>query len=204
MVQAYTRDVKSFIRSNEDNRGAFSVAESKKELTILSNIDASISDASRQYPDSIELKALEAQVVFLEFERKLQAMVEEKQMEKARALYDQTMDRFGKLNDAISASSGHGEAKSTASRISGLLDLAGPVVTIKTFKQKYPNPSASAPQKPSVAELAKVSTERRLFAELKKNNNLALSVSFPLFASMVNDVDQNDILLLDKWSYIVK
>lgn len=203
-VEAFTRDLKNFIRENEDSGRRFSAAENAKELTVLSNMDASITDSARQYPDSVALKALEARVLFLEFERKLRAMVKENHMEKASALYDQTMERFGKLNDAISASSGHGEAKAVASRISGLLDLAGPVITIKTFKQKYPNPSDSAAHKPTAAELAKVSTERRLFAELKKNNNLALSVSFPLFAKMVDDVDEHDVLLLDKWSYIVK
>ena len=203
-VQAYTRDLKNFMRNKEESGHPFSAAENAKELTVLSNMDASITDAAREYPDSISLKALEAQVVFLEFERKLRAMIEEKHMDQARPYYDRTMGRFANLSNAINASSGHGQAKSTVSRISGLLDLAGPVITIKTFKQHFPNPSASAANKPTAAELAKAATERRLFAELRKNNNLALSVSFPLFAKIVEEVDDNDVLLLDKWGYIVK
>ena len=46
--------------------------------------------------------------------------------------------------------------------------------------------------------------DRDQFAELRKKNNLALSVNYLLFNGIVGDVDDKDVLVVDKWGAVTR
>ena len=170
--------------------------------TVLVNLQAGLADAASQFPDSADIKALEAKVLFLSFERKLLVMFQNDDTKGAKQLYDLTMKKFNELTDGVGQPK-HDEFNQLIPEVRGLLELAGPVIEIKNFVLKYPNPSSSANPMPSKEEAKTVMAARKSFADLKKKNNLALSVAYPFFDYSVEIVDEKDVLILDQWGAIL-
>lgn len=203
LVKAYRKDIRGFLQDYEGLGSRYSRAAYDQALTVLANISANIDDGARQYPDSLAIKALQADALFLLFERQLQQMLAESQFDEARALHEQANERFQILRQALSRARDP-ELRSRAGQIAGLLELAGPVIAIRAFVHQYPQPLGDAVEKPSQSTLDELMDTRRRFAQLRRDNNLALSVSFPFFNGIVGDVDQNDIIILDRWGAVLR
>lgn len=191
-------EVKAFVRDNEDSAARYTPAEHQQQATQLSNMMAELSEATSQHPDSAELKAVLAQVLFLQFERNLLNAIQQGKPDQAIPLLAQAQSEFGKLSAGAAATKDE-DSKKIYDEVSNLLELAGPVIQIKTFAQRFPNPAKDAKPAPDKAELARIKKLRDQFAELRKKNNLALSVSYPFFNSVVVAVDGKDVLVVDKW-----
>ncbi len=196
-------EVKAFMRDNEDSAGHYSAAEHQKQATQLGNMMAELSEATSQYPNSTELKAVMAQVLFLQFERNLMNLIQQGKPDQAIPLLAQAQSEFDKLS-AGGAETKDDDSKKIYSDVASLLELAGPVIRIKAFAQRYPNPAKDAKSAPSKGEMEQIRKLRDQFAELRKKNNLALSVNYLLFNGIVGDVDDKDVLVVDKWGAVTR
>ena len=202
LIQNSWTEIRRFVRDYEDSAARFGKNDMTIQGTVLVNLQAGLADAASQFPDSADIKALEAKVLFLSFERKLMVMFQNDDTKGAQQLYDVTMKKFDEITAGVGHPN-HDEFNQLIPEVRGLLKLAGPVIEIKDFVLKYPNPSASAKPMPSKDEAKKVMAARKSFADLKKSNNLALSVAYPFFDYTVEIVDEKDVLILDQWGAIL-
>ncbi|HTT07720.1 MAG TPA: FHA domain-containing protein [Gammaproteobacteria bacterium] len=191
-------EVKAFMRDSEDSAGRYTAAEHQQQTTQLGNMMAELSEATSQYPDSEELKAVEAEVLFLQFERNLLNLIQQGKPDQAIPLLAQVQSEFGKLSTGSTATKDE-DSRKIYTDVANLLELAGPVIQIKTFARRYPNPAKDAKVAPSKAEMEQIKKMRDQFSELRKKNNLALSLNYLLFNSIVGDVDDKDAVVVDKW-----
>jgi hypothetical protein len=202
LIQHSWTEIKRFVNNYEDSAAGFSKNDMTVQGTVLVNLQAGLADAASQFPESADIKALRAKVLFLSFERKLRMLFQNDDTKGAKLLYDATMKKFNALSDGVGKTK-HDEFNHLIPEVRGLLELAGPVIEIKDFVLKYPNPSRTANPMPGKDEAKTALAERKHFANLKKSNNLALSIAYPFFDYTVENVDEKDVLILDQWGAIL-
>jgi molybdopterin converting factor small subunit len=191
-------EVKAFMRDTEDSAARYNANEHQQQATQIRNMMAELNEATSQHPESAELKAVLAQVLFLQFERNLLNAIQQGKPDLAIPMLAQAQSDFARLSAGATTTEDE-DSKKIYGEVASLLELAGPVVQIKTFAQRFPNAIKDAKPTPDKAELERIKKLRDQFAQLRKKYNLALSVSYPFFNSVVVAVDGKDVLVVDKW-----
>jgi len=202
LASGFQADVKRFVRDNEDGGDTYSGKAHEQQSTELLNLKSGINEALGQFPESEKLAAIQARVIFLILEREMQNALLNGNPDAGQQALDMARSEFEKPK-AIGAAVKDAELKKVFGEVAGLLDLAVPVVQIKQFVKQFPTPSKDADPKPGQADLDRIVKARAGFSELKKKNNLALSVSFPFFNSVVKVVDEKDVIVIDKWGSVL-
>ena len=196
LARSHGREIRVFIRDYEGTAETYSASAHGEQKTVLGNLMASIIDARNEYPDSVAFQAMLGQLLFLQFERELLNLIQTDQFSAAQDLYVATVAQFSELQASLEDAE-NARYRKIGTEVNELLKLAGPVIEIKTFVTEFPNIAGS--KRPSTAELERMRAERRDFTLLKRKNNLVLSISYPFFNHVVQDLDRNDTLLIDKW-----
>lgn len=202
LTASFQSEIKRFVRDNEGSAGSYSGAAHEQQSTELANIRAGLNDALTQYPGAAKLSSLQAQALFLQFERTLLIALQTDNLDAAQQALAQARTEFDGLK-AAGVGTKEQDVKQVFSEVGGLLDLADPVIQIKLFVKHFPNPTKGATPQPEKAQVDNIAKMRSTFAQLKKKNNLALSLSFPFFSSIVKVVDEKDVIVIDKWGNVM-
>ncbi len=191
-----SKDIRVFIRDYEGTAETYSAGAHSEQNTVLSNLMASVMDGRNQYPESVQFQAMLAQLLFLQFERDLLNLIQSNKLDAAEDLYVATVSQFSELQAELEAAKDP-KPRKIGAEVGELLKLAGPVIEIKAFAIKYADLTGT--DRPAPAELERMRAERRDFTVLKRKNNLVLSITYPFFNHIVQELDRADTVLIDKW-----
>ncbi|MGH6635727.1 MAG: FHA domain-containing protein [Gammaproteobacteria bacterium] len=194
LVAKYSDDIRRFLESYE-GEGA------EEELDVIRTIAAGVDIATGQHPGSLQLKEVQARLMFLECERKLQALlIEERvQVQKALKLVENTKAKLPVLSEGETSK---GDQRNGVEVVADLLDLARIIVKFKQFSQRFSDPASPGSDKPDPYDhdLSEMQNLKDEFVRHKKKYHLPLSVTYVYFQRMVTDVEENDLRLLNRWN----
>ncbi|MDO6460997.1 FHA domain-containing protein [Granulosicoccaceae sp. 1_MG-2023] len=161
--------------------------------TELNDIDRMVrrtDNLLKQAPDDDRLRALKQQLIFLAFEREFLVAIREEMFYDADNLI---RDSEAQIN-AI-------EVRTVKSRVNyhGLFRLAETVLRFKRFSHQYVTVSTTAPRVPDDYEMQKMQEYKSEFIEQKKINYLILSVTFVRLFEMLEETEEGDMRLLNRW-----
>ncbi|MGH8644390.1 MAG: FHA domain-containing protein [Gammaproteobacteria bacterium] len=201
LVAEYSTSIRKFLDNYEGDGLPFSKQSQEEELDAIRNIAARVDLATGQHPASLQLKELQARLLFLAFERKLQALLTEGRLEDA-------LERVEDIKANVPALSGRdasrGDHRNGVEEVSDLLELAVVIVKFKQFRQRFPDPASSGFDKPAPYYLREMQILKDELVRHKKENHLPLSVTYTYFQRMVTDVEENDLRLLNRWKDALK
>lgn len=200
LVEQYTREIKNFVRDYEQAGSTRRSGGERISQAVGEDMLGRVTAAADSYPASPELAALQAQARFLVFERELAPLLENGDARAAYALLDQVRSEINGLRDRAPVTTATAE---TFEALGGMLNLAEAAVQIRAFRLKYPNPERDASQKPGDQELADVLAAQDRFAVEMRKRNLVLSVGYMYFLSIVQDIDENDLRIVNRWREIL-
>ncbi len=199
-IESLVGEVAAFEKANP-NSDSYSKGAFEEGLSRLGQLSPKVAAAVRDYPDAAELLELQAKVSFLTAERNLVLGVEEGGVKQSRGEVQAALSGYEAAMDALTAAGG--QPNNMTTELGDLLQLTLDVAKIKVFMQSYPDPTDVA-NKPTRNLFDDVMIVRRSFASLKKRHNLALSVTYPYLGAIVDDMDEKDINVLDKWNRVLK
>ncbi|MGH8626817.1 MAG: hypothetical protein ACREYC_16670, partial [Gammaproteobacteria bacterium] len=172
----------------------------EEELDAIRNIAARVDLAIGQHPASLQLEELRTRLLFLAFERKLQALLSEGRVQDALELVEDTKAKL----PALSGRDSRGDERNGVEEVSDLLELAVVIVKFKQFRQRFPDPASSGFDKPAPYYMREMQILKDELVRHKRENHLPLSVTYTYFQRMVTDVDENDLRLLNRWKDVLK
>ncbi len=200
LVAKYSDDTRKFLDSYEGEGLLFSKQSQEEELDAIRNIAARVDLAIGQHPASLQLEELRTRLLFLAFERKLQALLSEGRVQDALELVEDTKAKLS----ALSGRDSRGDERNGVEEVSDLLELAVVIVKFKQFRQRFPDPASSGFDKPAPYYMREMQILKDELVRHKRENHLPLSVTYTYFQRMVTDVDENDLRLLNRWKDVLK
>lgn len=206
LVEDYNLELREFLENYENSSADFSRIAQEKELEEIRDLKARVDNAATVHASSLELKELQAKILFLEFERILNQLLrtqdffaarETQNLLEARELINDTREEASRLLQS------NAETKNAISEVLGLLDLADIVVEFKEFRQRFPNPSiTSNGLEPNRFDLNKMETLEAQFIEKKKANVEPL-FRYTEFQNLLESVEEQDMSMVDRWKAIL-
>jgi len=201
LVTKYSDDTRRFLESYEGEGAQFSKQSQEKELDVIRTIAAGVDIATGQHPGSLQLKEVQARLMFLTCERKLQALLVEGRVQDALELVENTKAKLPALPEQEAA---RGDQRNGVEEVVDLLDLARIIVKFKQFRQRFSDPASPGNDKPDPYELREMQILKDELVRHKRESHLPLSVTYVYFQRMVADVEENDVRLLNRWKDVLK
>lgn len=199
VVETGSSVVKQVILRARDAGAAHSTdARFKEEIAALSPILARIQLYIDSASENVELADLYAKVSILIFERDFAMLYEDGKLEEAKR-------QAGNLNKELSAISAKLSSVATGTQrmsvvaAADLSKMAADMVTMSEFAHRFPQVSALAPAKPTMADVNALDQDRDEFVRLRRLHNKTLSVDHPLLNAIVSGVENNDLTLINRW-----
>ncbi len=199
LVKEYNATFLKFIENYEEERGPFPLRAQERELGEIRTMAAHVDLAAKRYPKNFALTALQARLLFLEFERKLTTLLSEGRVYDAGELVAETRTAVSSLPHGKGA-----DGRDAIPEVLDLLDLAQVIVRFKQFKKRFPNPSISGPFRPDRYELREMQDVKKLLIEKKKAAHLLLSVTYIRFQHLLSSVEEQDVRLINRWQEVLK
>jgi hypothetical protein len=196
LVKEFSIGFRKFIDNYEGGSQYDAGGLGEAELTEIRDMAAHVDIAAAKFPSNIELKALQAKVLFLALERELYNALADQRLRDASALVDKAMNKISSLE---SSDGTKGEASDIIAEIRELIELASIVIEFKKFRLRFPDPSELSQKRPSSFELQEMQTLKNNLAKKKRDHHLALSVTYMRFQKIVTEVDENDVRLVNRW-----
>jgi pSer/pThr/pTyr-binding forkhead associated (FHA) protein len=193
VVSDNQKKIKRFIANYETPQNSGAIDEIDKEIDLLRQISANLVVAAGQFPKAHELIEQQGKVDFFIFERRFLKMIIEDEAEKTADLLAEIKSNFKRLA-AINP-----KATNQVNEIRQLIELADIIAKFKRFKLQYPDSTDKNAPRPDKYRLQELQRLHKTFIDMKKANNLQLSVTFPYFQRMVEDVSEHELRLLDSW-----
>ncbi len=165
------------------------------DVAALTERLAGLTDLASKNPGHAGLVSTGAELAFLRFERQFVPMLRDGRLDEAAALIATTK---GQVERLLAGGSPSAEMEHLHSARQ-LLDLAEIVERFRRFSTIHPKP-AEGVTPPAVAEVMALGTLKARFAELRRSQNKALSVYYVVFRSLVDQVEERDIALINAWS----
>lgn len=206
LVKNYASRLQKFLDEYEGGSDTpFQTTQEDEELEVIRTLKAGVDFAANQHPYNLALKELQAKLLFLEFERRFQTLLDAQRISQARSL-------MGKVRDEVAAllPKGNLSGKNAIVEVLELLELADVVVQFKQFSQRFNDPSmqVSDPSKRSIRpnenELLEMRDLKTQFIEKKKSNRLPLSLTYTEFQDLLEEVENQDIQLVDRWRGLMR
>jgi pSer/pThr/pTyr-binding forkhead associated (FHA) protein len=170
----------------------------QRDLAEIRNMAAHINVATEQYPDNALLRALQARVSFIDFERDFARLLGEGKTYEAEQLVKDTQQKVSSLPP------GKGNAgKEAIEEVTNLLDLAAIIVRFKQFRQRFPDPFNPGPVRPNPYELRAIKALKIPLIEKKKASHLALSITYSRFQQLLTEVEEEDMRFINRWQEVV-
>lgn len=174
------------------------LAVTQRDVAEIRNLAAHINVAAAQYPDSAALRALQARVAFVDFEREFARLLGEGKIYEAEQLVNDTEQ------DVSSLPPGTGKAGAEAiEEVTNLLDLAAIIVRFKQFRQRFPDPFNPGPVRPDSYELRNIKSYKGPLIEKKKASHVALSTKYSRFQQLLTQVEEEDLRFINRWQEVV-
>ncbi|MGF1612410.1 MAG: FHA domain-containing protein [Gammaproteobacteria bacterium] len=187
-----------FLDHHEGSSGGVSSPQvGQRELTEIRDLVAEINYATRNYPHNASLRALQARVSFIDFEREFAALLGDDPYQ-AERLANETKQSISSLPP------GKGSAGQEAIlEVTNLLDLAEILARFKQFRQRFPDPSNPEAMQPNPYELQAVDALKAPLIEKKKLGHVALSITYSRFQRLLAEVEEEDIRLINRWQQVI-
>lgn len=170
----------------------------QRDLAEIRKLAAHINVATEQYPDNAVLRALQARVSFLEFEREFARLLDEGKLYEAEQLVKDT----GETLSSLPPGKGHA-GEEAIEEVTNLLDLAAIIVRFKQFRQRFPDPLNPGPVQPDPYELRAIKALKGPLIEKKKASHVALSITYARFQRLLTEVEEEDIRFINRWQEVV-
>ncbi len=188
--------------ARDERRGVLKDDAQVQQMAELEAMRDELEPVVSANPDAVAPRMLLTTVGFLEFSRKFGDAMREQNISLARrelAVLKAEID----ADDISGAADGNDETAQRYRQIRDLMELARAALELKTFVGEYPSPGSDG-EKPSAEGLEKVMDARQRFATLKRQHNLAVTVTYPYFGRGIAQVTDSDLSLLDRWQRATK
>ena len=202
IVLDYQKEFGDFIDSYESENVRFSKENLETELAEVRRIAARVDLAAKQYPDNSSFRALQARLAFLEFERRLNDRLQSGSIESAQNLVIRTRDSVQSL--LRGPADWQGDDRGEIESVVDLIELGSVVTKFKLFRQRFPDPSNPGVIKPSSLDMREMQQLKQTLGAKKEANQLSLSVTYSYFQRMVDEVDEHDLRLVNRWKEALK
>jgi pSer/pThr/pTyr-binding forkhead associated (FHA) protein len=197
LQRAYSKNVQLFIENYEGNNTKAAGISLNQELDKINKITARVDVSLSQHKAHEGLKQLKQQLTFLSFERNLLILLDNNSFFEADRLVQSTRQDISAITITEAAKKQNYE---------GLLDLSETAILFKRFSDQYPAPTSqqAISKKPDNYELRKMLDVKETFIRHKKNNYLLLSVTYSKLHKLLEQVEENDIRILNRWQEVIK
>jgi hypothetical protein len=195
LATKFKTEIHKFVEAHDSDAALNSATDAPTRISQdLDKLDGGLSAAVGSFPDSVDLRELQAKVMFLSVERQLQniARVDSPELEQAPELLRQTTAK-------IEATLGKDEFARNRGGLRDLMALADAIVKFKLFSKRFPAPNAEIKDRPNATDLRELQGVKDLLVKKKRENHLSLSVSYPFFQRLVTDVEESDVRLYNRW-----
>ncbi|MBF0459883.1 MAG: FHA domain-containing protein [Magnetococcales bacterium] len=195
-VQLHQKEIKQFSDAHETAKGTLSQEALQAQVEQIGILLQPLSADVEHYPDNQELKEWLVRLRFLLLERQFLLLAQAGKLQQVEPM-------LRDLVAFVSADWTRTSLKQTWLKdMRGVLDLVQGVATAKQFRQQYPQPSKTAPDRPSRDQLAAINKVSENIVRQKKDSgiNILLSVQFPLFGHVVAQVDGEDLPTIRLWN----
>ncbi len=206
LVQDYATQLQKFLEEYEGRSDTpFQTTQEGEALEEIRTLKAGVDFAANQYPYNLALKELQAKLLFLEFERRFENLLKAQRISNARSYMGRIRDEV-----AILLPKNGSTGKNAIVEVIELLELADIVIQFKQFSQRFNDPAMqlSDPSKrgirPSDNELLEMRDLKAQFIEKKKTNRLPLSLTYTEFQNLLEEVENQDIHLVDRWRGLMR
>ncbi|MGI9304945.1 MAG: FHA domain-containing protein [Gammaproteobacteria bacterium] len=202
IVLDYQGEFDAFIDNYESENQRLSKENLDTELAEVRQIAARVDLAAKQYPDNSSFKALQARLSFLEFERRLNDRLLDGSIDGAQNLVVRTRDTVQSLLRA--GADWKGADRRKIESVLELIELGSVITKFKLFRQRFPDPSNPGAFTPSSLDMREMQMLKQTLARKKEAHQLPLSVTYSYFQRMLNEVDEHDIRLVNRWREALK
>ena len=191
----YSKSVQYFLEKYESNNTRTPSTTLDKELEDIRKIAARVDVALEQGRDHEGLKQLKQKLLFLSFERELLKLLREKAFFDADRIIKNTREEIGTI-----------EIRRVKDKLNydSMLDLAKTAVRFKRFSDQFPDATPASDRVPDEYELRKMIEVKSDFIDKKKENYLLLSVTYTRLHQLLENIEEVDIRLLNRWQEIRK
>jgi hypothetical protein len=187
-----------FLDHYEGSSGDFPLDAGRRDLAEIRNMAARIDLAAERYPNNAALRALQARVSFIDFEREFARLLGGGKIYEAEQLVKDTKQKVSSLP------AGNGNAGQDAIKeVTNLLDLAAIIVRFKQFRQRFPDPYNPGPVRPDPYELRAIKALKVPLIEKKKASHVALSITYSRFQRLLTEVEEEDMRFINRWQEVV-
>ncbi|MBF0587872.1 MAG: FHA domain-containing protein [Magnetococcales bacterium] len=193
--------LKRFSVAHEDLATLPNKDQTKKHFNELDKHAKKIDETHKAHPNHLQIQDQVATVLFYRFERHFHLALAEGKLKQAEKEINQTLKQMHQLG-LVTSGKGGGQRR-VADDVVALLGIAGEMVTIRNFKQRFPDPSKSSSKDtpPKREEILAYSSAQDRLVLLKQNpqTNMAMKVRFQLFGYLVEEMLKRDVPLLNQW-----
>ena len=164
------------------------------ELNDINKMIARADNSLKQVPNDERFKILKQQLIFLAFEREFLVAIRDESFYDAEKRLTESEQRINAI-----------EINTVKNRVNyhGLFRLAETVLRFKRFSNQYANISPDAQRVPDNYEMQKMQEFKSDFIEQKKINYLILSVTFVRLFEMLEETEEGDMRLLNRWQDVL-
>lgn len=195
-AHAHEKLYKVFLNAHEMVRETQSAGDLRMQIVDLEKLSKAVKADVGRYPKNLELKWLSVRLQFLRMERALVLSVQDGQVQQAESVVGSVLALIADGWEKATL-----EQKERVEDMRALLMLAGDVIRVKQFRQRFPEPSRNATVKPDWKEVAAFEKAGQRIVKKKGTPaiNALLNARYPLFGRVVSQVDEEDLPLLNQW-----
>lgn len=190
--------LQTFLEHSEGEAEPLPQQTRERELGEIRTLAAHVSVATVEHPDNGALRALQARLAFLQFEREFAKLLAEGEVYDAEQLVRETQQMVSSL------ARGKGPLGQEAiEEVSNLLDLAALTVRFRQFRKRFPDPTNPGSVQPNPYELQAVKALNRPFIDKKRAVHVALSITYLRFQQLLAGVEEEDMRLVNRWQEVL-
>ncbi|WP_319467835.1 FHA domain-containing protein [uncultured Pseudodesulfovibrio sp.] len=202
LVRNYTQVVDDFVEQHEFWTKRVRPADIREQVGELNQVIDALDEDILQCSELEPLIPLLIEAHFLRLEREVRELLYKDSPEDALALVDRVRTSAQKyLADATVP-----DVRHALTQFVSLADLLDSIARYKLFQKRYPDPFQFRETGVPDAMRRDIAAAKELkvrFATLLRENNLPLKVRFRLLRGMADDVDENCVLLVNRWYHLV-
>lgn len=202
LVRNYTQVVDDFVEQNEFWTKRVRPADIREQVGELNQVIDALDEDILQRSELEPLIPLLIEAHFLRLEREVRELLYKDSPEDALALVERVRTSAQKyLADATVP-----DVRHALTQFVSLADLLDSIARYKLFQKRYPDPFLFRESVVPEAVRKDIAAAKELkvrFATLLRENNLPLKVRFRLLRGMADDVDENCVLLVNRWYHLV-
>lgn len=172
------------------------------ELVALAGMALKVERRLRENPGNVQLSNLLAKLAFLQFEREFIMALDKRDVEAASGLASRAMEKIQAIADQIPAASREGAIEDVLNAAE-LAKYAGILLQFRKFGFDYPEASQTAAAKPTPTVIAGIQKLKSMSVHYRRTYNRTLSVLYVVMKSIVDDVYNHDIELINNWKDIL-